>query len=49
MENKNSFRDHLIKSSQIVREWPSWKQNAVTHDRVLPTNAVDRKIGRAHV
>lgn len=32
METKNSFRDHLNKSSEIVRHWPSWKQN-VEHDR----------------
>jgi len=40
METKNSFRDHLNKSSEIVSHWPSWKQN-VEHDRVESLNNED--------
>lgn len=42
MEIKNSFRDHLNRSSEIVRHWPSWKQN-VDHDRIKSTDSGDGK------
>lgn len=42
MENKNAFLDHLNKSSQIVREWPSWKQNAAPQQSSASDNSIDR-------
>jgi hypothetical protein len=39
MEIKNSFRDHLAKSSQIVREWPAWKQSPVSRERSTTVEA----------
>ena len=48
METKNTFREHLNKSSEIARAWPSWKQNAPNH--VNKTVASDnRAITNNHV
>lgn len=42
METKNTFREHLNKSSEIARAWPSWKQNAPNH--VNKTVASDNRV-----
>ena len=48
METKNTFREHLNKSSEIARAWPSWKQNAPSHVSKTVVND-SRAVNNGHV
>jgi hypothetical protein len=50
MEAKSAFWNHLDRSSEIVKDWPSWKQRVPDHNYSQSTkSAAESKLPCTHV